>query len=355
VTTTLNGYRPATPLALALTLPPLGVPRLPMVQPPDDTVTDDVPAPMPARQDDDTATRPAQQSRRSAAVRWPAPDGDTVITWAMTSAATLVILFAAIVSYSHIHALAVEHHEDSLQSHLLPLSIDGVIAEASLVMLFAARHRPMPTPPLARVMLWSGIIATLGANALVALPPQWISPVASAVIGAVLSAWPAAAFIGSVELIMRLVRDLRAVTSGDNQDDSQTDTKTDRTADKDLDNQTDTNPEGTADKNPDKNPDTDADNQTDTKTDRTPDKDADSEPDSEPDKDADQEKASRRRAPRRPNGQRRQTPRAKAAAILSANPDLSNAEVAVRLKGVTVSAKTIQRARDDARRKVPTT
>jgi hypothetical protein len=67
-------------------------------------------------------------------------------------------------------------------------------------------------------MLWAGITATLGANALVALPPQWISPVASAVIGAVLSAWPAAAFIGSVELVMRLVRDVRAVASARDSD-----------------------------------------------------------------------------------------------------------------------------------------
>jgi hypothetical protein len=143
-----------------------------------------------------------------------APDGDTVITWAMTGAAAAVILFAAIVSYSHIHGLATGHREDSVQSHLLPLSIDGVIAEASLVLLFAARHK-LAAPKLARVMLWTGIVATLAANAVVALPPAWISPVANVTIGAVLSAWPAAAFIASVELVMLLVRDVRAVAAAE--------------------------------------------------------------------------------------------------------------------------------------------
>jgi hypothetical protein len=169
-----------------------------------------------------------------------------VITWAMTFAAAAVILFAAIVSYSHIHGLAVSHGEDSTQSHLLPLSIDGVIAEASLVMLFAARHRPMPTPGLARVMLWAGIVATLAANAVVALPPAWISPVANAVIGAVLSAWPAAAFIASVELVMRLVRDVRAVASTRDSDsgndaggDSHGDSEGDSHGDKDSDSRDD--------------------------------------------------------------------------------------------------------------------
>lgn len=151
--------------------------------------------------------RPAAWRR----IRWQA-DGDMVITRVMTAVVSAVILFAAIVSYSHVHALAAAHREDWTQAHLLPLSLDGVIAEASLVLLFAARHK-LPAPRLARVMLWAGIAATLGANALVALPPQWVGTVANAVIGAVLSAWPAAAFVGSVELVMQLVRNVRAVRS----------------------------------------------------------------------------------------------------------------------------------------------
>lgn len=166
-----------------------------------------------APEGDDPDAGPAAGRRPLAVLtRLRALDGDAAITWAMTIAAAAVILFAAIVSYSHIHGLATGHREDSVQAHLLPLSIDGVIAEASLVLLFAARHK-LAAPKLARVMLWTGIVATLAANAVVALPPAWISPIANAVIAAVLSAWPAAAFIASVELIMLLVRDVRAVAS----------------------------------------------------------------------------------------------------------------------------------------------
>jgi hypothetical protein len=172
-----------------------------------------VPEASDAPEADTPEARPAAGRRALAAMsRIRALDGDAAITWAMTGAAAAVILFAAIVSYSHIHGLATGHREDSVQSHLLPLSIDGVIAEASLVLLFAARHK-LDAPKLARVMLWTGIVATLAANAVVALPPAWISPVANVTIGAVLSAWPAAAFIASVELIMLLVRDVRAVAS----------------------------------------------------------------------------------------------------------------------------------------------
>ena len=134
------------------------------------------------------AAPPGRLGRAAGALsRLRSPGGDTVIAWAMTGSAAAVILFAAIVSYSHIHGLATSHHEDSTQAHLLPLSIDGVIAEASLVLLFAARHK-LDAPWLARAMLWTGIVATLVANAVVALPQSWISPVANAVIGAVLSA-----------------------------------------------------------------------------------------------------------------------------------------------------------------------
>jgi hypothetical protein len=185
---------------------------------------------LPLAQDQTAAVRATRARWRP---RISAVDGDMVITWSMTVVVSAVILFAAIVSYTHVHSLAAAHKEDAVQSHLLPLSLDGVIAEASLVLLFAARHK-VDAPPLARVMLWAGITATLGANALVALPPQWISPVASAVIGAVLSAWPAAAFIGSVELVMRLVRDVRAVASArdsesDTEDDSDSDTEPPKT------------------------------------------------------------------------------------------------------------------------------
>lgn len=160
------------------------------------------------------------------------PDGDTVITWSMAATVALVAVDAAIVSYSHIYGLATGQWgsgaETGVQARLLPLSIDGVIAEASLVKLFAARHRVIGKTKLATFMLWLGIVATVAANVTHGLPSTMLSPVVHVVIMALLSAWPAGAFIGSVEMAMGLVRNKRAVASG-----SDTDGDTDGDSDSD--------------------------------------------------------------------------------------------------------------------------
>jgi len=151
-------------------------------------------------------------------------DGDTVITWSMAATVALVAVDAAIVSYSHIYGLATGQWgtgaETGIQARLLPLSIDGVILEASLVKLHAARHkivrasrRKIRMPTLATCMLWLGIVATVAANVTHGLPSSLLSPVAHLVIMALLSAWPAGALIGSVEMAMGLVRDKHAVAS----------------------------------------------------------------------------------------------------------------------------------------------
>jgi hypothetical protein len=68
--------------------------------------------------------------------------------------------------------------------------VDGLILAASLVLLHEARNG-RDAPRLARVMLWLGISATVGAN--IAYGAGF------GLLGAVISAWPAVAFIGSVE------------------------------------------------------------------------------------------------------------------------------------------------------------
>lgn len=179
--------------------------------------------------------------------------GDTVITWAMAATVAIVAVDAAIVSYSHIYALATGAQgsgvETGIQPRLLPLSIDGVIAEASLVLLYAARHK-LDTPWLARCMLIFGIAATVAANVVHGLPSSMLPPVAHVVISALLSAWPAGAFIGSVEMAMQLVRatrdvadteldsaaDMEADNAPDNPMDNRRDKVTDRRADKPRDN-----------------------------------------------------------------------------------------------------------------------
>ena len=101
------------------------------------------------------------------------------------------------VSYSHIYGLGRAHGQDGTAVRLLPLSVDGLILAASLVLLHEARNG-RHAPPLARLMLWLGIGATIGAN--IAFGAGY------GLLGAVISAWPAVAFIGSVEIAMQQVR-----------------------------------------------------------------------------------------------------------------------------------------------------
>ena len=195
---------------------------------------------------------------------WPASflaalravNGDMVITWAMTATVAIVAVDAAIVSYSHIYDLAIgapgNGTETGIQPHLLPLSIDGVIAEASLVMLFAARHK-LPVPKLAWAMLVLGITATVAANVAHGLPSSLLSSATHDVISALLSAWPAGAFIGSVEMAMQLVRATRDVADTDQ--DNSADTDADNTPDSAADNPADRRADKPADSLPDIAPD----------------------------------------------------------------------------------------------------
>jgi len=136
---------------------------------------------------------------------WHAVDGDTAIRVLAAAVVLAVAAFAAIVSYSHIFELGRAHGQDGAAARLLPLSVDGLIASASLVMLHAAR-RELSVPWLARAMLALGVGATVAANVGYGLPFGWLS--------AVVSAWPAVAFVGSVEMAVRFVRDARHDDAG---------------------------------------------------------------------------------------------------------------------------------------------
>ena len=119
---------------------------------------------------------------------------------ATTAAVLLVAVIAAIVSFVHIQHLAITHGQTALAATLLPVSIDGTVVAASMVMLRAARAG-LATPWLARFMLGLAVIATLAANIGYGLP--------DGLAGALLSGWPAVAFIGSAEMAISAVRKLR--------------------------------------------------------------------------------------------------------------------------------------------------
>jgi hypothetical protein len=102
-----------------------------------------------------------------------------------------VAAFAAVVSYSHIYRLGRAQGQDGTAARLLPLSVYGLILAAPLVLLHEARN----DRDASRLMLWLSISATIGAN--IAFGARY-GP-----LGAVISAWPAVSFIGSVEIAMQ--------------------------------------------------------------------------------------------------------------------------------------------------------
>ena len=127
--------------------------------------------------------------------------GDRVIRFTTAAVVCAVAAFAVVVSYSHIYGLGRDHGQDGTAARLLPLSVDGLILAASLVLLHEARNG-RDAPGLARFMLWLGISATIGAN--IAYGAGY------GLLGALISAWPAVAFIGTVEIATQQVRRARA-------------------------------------------------------------------------------------------------------------------------------------------------
>ena len=89
--------------------------------------------------------------------------GDRAIRLGTAAVVLAVAGFAAIVSYSNIYDLGRAHGQSGAAARLLPLSVDGLLVAAGLVLLHAARQQAS-TPLLARCMLWLGIAATVGAN-----------------------------------------------------------------------------------------------------------------------------------------------------------------------------------------------
>jgi Protein of unknown function (DUF2637) len=128
--------------------------------------------------------------------------GDKLIKFTTAVAVTAVAAIAAVVSYSHIYDLGRTHGQSGAAARLLPLSVDGLIMAASLTLLLAARNGQR-APALPRFALWLGIGGTVAANLAYGLP---YGPV-----GAVLSAWPGAAFVLAIEILLGMLRRLAAV------------------------------------------------------------------------------------------------------------------------------------------------
>jgi hypothetical protein len=139
----------------------------------------------------------ADQHGPAVAHNGPERTGDVAIRRSTVAVVCSVATVAATVSYRHLYDLARGHGETGITALALPLTVDGLIVAASLVMLHAARH-DVRVPLLARILLGLGIAATIAANVAHGL--------GHGPIGAMVAAWPALSLIGSYELLMWLVR-----------------------------------------------------------------------------------------------------------------------------------------------------
>src|SRR6266571_3875640 len=113
---------------------------------------------------------------------------------AATTASVIVLAgIAAMVSYGHMHALALQHGEGSWASALIPLSCDGMIVASSMALLsdsrLGGRGGILPW-----TLLIIGAVASLAANIAVAEPT---------LIARVIAAWPSFALTCSYELLMQ--------------------------------------------------------------------------------------------------------------------------------------------------------
>lgn len=122
---------------------------------------------------------------------------DRLIRWGAALSVCAVTAIAAVISYAHAYELVAEHGESGVAARVLPLTVDGLIATCSLVLLDCARrHRPAPRHAWA--LLAAGVAATLGANI--------AHGAGHGVIGALVAGWPALVAVGSFELLTRLLR-----------------------------------------------------------------------------------------------------------------------------------------------------
>lgn len=126
--------------------------------------------------------------------------GDRAIRASTAAVVVGIGAIAAYVSYRHALDVARAHGEPGSTGRLVPLTIDGLVYVASMVLLDAARRRA-PVPFLARPALALGIGATVAVNVL--------HGIAHGLVGAVIAAWPAVTLVVTVELLMGMIRAAR--------------------------------------------------------------------------------------------------------------------------------------------------
>lgn len=133
---------------------------------------------------------------------------DRCIRWTTTASVALLAVIAAVVSYRHMHELALRHGESQMGAALVPLAVDGMIVASSMSILLASRYgRRGGFLPWTLLVVSS--LASLGANVAVADPT---------LIARLIAAWPSFALIGAYEMLMGQIRQSRAVRASTEED-----------------------------------------------------------------------------------------------------------------------------------------
>jgi len=132
------------------------------------------------------AVPPALQRQESA--------GDCLIRWAATVSVILVTAIAAVISYGHARELVVRYGVAGMTADAMPLTVDGLVATCSLVIVDCARH-DRHAPWHAWALLITGACATVAANVAAGL--------SHGIVGAMIAGWPALVACGCFELLIR--------------------------------------------------------------------------------------------------------------------------------------------------------
>ena len=141
----------------------------------------------------------AEQARTTAngRERRRRPDGLAFIVVALFAVAQVaVVAFSG--SWQHQYELSVHLGQAHWVAGMQPLSVEGLIASATLVIWYAARYK-VPRPPVgAYLVLAAGVGQTVLMNLGADYRWPWLGPE--------ISVWPAVAFVAAYEMAVWLVR-----------------------------------------------------------------------------------------------------------------------------------------------------
>lgn len=116
--------------------------------------------------------------------------------WLVWTGLAVVAVVAAVVSYRHLAALALSVGEDRVNAAILPLSVDGLMVVAGLVLYADAR-----VGRRGRVLPWLALLAGVGASV-----AGNVAAAEPTMAGRAVAAWAPVALALSVELVLRHVR-----------------------------------------------------------------------------------------------------------------------------------------------------